>query len=348
MLNQSEISAPASEIRKPSRFDLHLIVLIIAWLASTLATIIMLLQGVRDTDQFQTGRYILQSVYVLALMWYLSRTGPSSSQLPDMQSPVFPSWRYGKLIPVLGIASMLALIVFSDQGISILTLLLMIATVWILVAWRREIRLPMFVSGLAVAIIAFLAGFLYMNHGFVSQSGFIIFLSFVPPMFIAGGLLVKRTKLGEVQLLTGDYVKTLQSLLWGCLLFVPLGLFNALEGSPGTEMNWMTHWWMPFSLPWYSGIFEETWFRLLLVGLCYLLLRPVFVKYPALAVVLAMLISATSFGLGHGRTLEKFLTTGLLYGLPMAFVFVFRDWEHAVGGHYMVNMIPTMMVFIEN
>ena len=44
----------------------------------------------------------------------------------------------------------------------------------------------------------------------------------------------------------------------------------------------------------------------------------------------------------------EFLVTGLLYGLPMAVVFTRRDFEHAVGAHYMINMIPTFMVFLES
>jgi membrane protease YdiL (CAAX protease family) len=61
-----------------------------------------------------------------------------------------------------------------------------------------------------------------------------------------------------------------------------------------------------------------------------------------------VLFSALTFGLGHGGTLlENLLSTGLLYGLPMAVIFVRRDWEHAVGAHYMINLIPTLMVFLE-
>jgi hypothetical protein len=47
----------------------------------------------------------------------------------------------------------------------------------------------------------------------------------------------------------------------------------------------------------------------------------------------------------HGFTLERFLVTGLLYGVPMAAIFAKSDWEHAVGAHYMVNMIPWLKVF---
>ena len=67
----------------------------------------------------------------------------------------------------------------------------------------------------------------------------------------------------------------------------------------------------------------------------------------AVAVIAAVLFSGITFGLGHGRTLERLLTTGLLYGVPMAAMFARRDWEHAVGAHYMVNMIPWVMVYLE-
>lgn len=344
---QSAGSAPTSEFRNQPWFAAHRIALIIIWLVITGACIVMLVIDVRHTNQFSVMRYVLQGTYVLALLWYLSRSGPSISQLPELRPLVFPRWRYGPWIPVLGITLLLALTAFSDGGMGILMLLLIVATVWILVVWRREIRLRLVLQGLAVAIIAYLGGLPFLGNEFVGETTFYGLLLLVPPMYIAGGLLFNRTGLGGIQLLAGPYVKALQSFLWGCLLFIPLGLINAADGSPGTDINWVTHWWMTFSLPWFSGIAEETWFRLLLVGLCYLMLRPAFRKHPVIAVLAAVIFSAIVFGLGHGRTLDKFLTTGLLYGLPMAVIFARRDWEHAVGAHYMVNMIPWVMVFLE-
>ena len=41
------------------------------------------------------------------------------------------------------------------------------------------------------------------------------------------------------------------------------------------------------------------------------------------------------------------LDPGLLYGLPLAAVFVARDWEHAAGGHYLINLVGWLMVFLE-
>jgi hypothetical protein len=292
-------------------------------------------------------RHVLHAAYVAALLWYLVRTGPRTRQLPDLRSVLLPRWRYGAWILVTAIALLLAMVAFSDQGFGNLMLLLMVATVWLLVAWRREIRLRPMIQGLGVAIIAYLGGIPILSNGFVGQTTFYGLLACVPPMYVAGGLLFKRTRLGGSQLLAGRYVGALKSVLWGALLFVPLGLINAADGSPGSNITWVTRWWMPFSLPWFSGIAEEAWYRLLLVGLCYFLLRPAFGKRAALAVLLAVLFSAITFGLGHGRTLERLLTTGLLYGLPMAVIFARRNWEHAVGAHYMVNMIPWTMVFLQ-
>jgi hypothetical protein len=65
---------------------------------------------------------------------------------------------------------------------------------------------------------------------------------------------------------------------------------------------------------------------------------------PAVAVTVS--IFGITFGLIQCRTMERVLTTGLLYGVPMATVFARRDWEHAVGAHYMVNMLSWVVGFV--
>ena len=345
MTEESEAPVTPPELNKRVLFTPHSIALITMWLLTTVSFVVMLSNGVRNSGQFRVERYILQGAYVLALFWYLIRTGPPVKQLPDL-SPVFlPKLRIGKLIPVIVIA-LLLVAEFSGQGI--VSLLLMPATIWILIVWRREIGLPTILLGLAVATVAFLGGLPFYQNQSIGKVDFIALLVFVMPMFVAGGLLSKRTGLRGSQLYAGRYRKAVVSFLWGCLLFIPLGLTNAAAGSPGPWMTWVTRWWIPLSQPLFSGIVEEAWFRLFLVSLCYFLLRPAFSKRPAIAVVCAVLFSAITFGLGHGGTLlENLLITGLLYGLPMAVIFARQDWEHAVGAHYMINMIPTLMVFLE-
>ncbi len=323
------------------------ITLIVMGSVATAALLVMLFQDVRSTDRYEDFRYVLQFGYVAALLWYLGRKGPSLARLPELSPQVLPQYGYGAWLPVLGVVLVFSLVATSDDGVDILMLLLIVATVWLLLAWRREIRPRPVAQALAIAVIAYLAGVPAANHGFLAKTGHVLLPALTAPMYVAGGLLLNRTRLGGVQLLAGRYGEALRSVLWGALLFVPLGLFNAAEGSPGSGIDWVTEWWMPFSLPWFSGLAEETWFRLFLVGLSFFFLRPAFRTRPALAVVAAVLFTGTTFGLIHGRTLERFLTTGLLYGVPMAAVFVRRDWEHAVGAHYMINMIPWLVVFLE-
>jgi hypothetical protein len=343
--NISSNSAPVSESREEPLLAPHRIALVVMWVVTTAAIVVMLFYNVRSTGQYKEVRYVLQVGYVAALLWYLGRSGPSVNQLPEI-GPQVRRWKFGAWIPVLVIALQFALTLVSAGGVYILMLLMMVATAVILVAWRKEIRLRSVVQGLAVALFAYLAGLQMANNGFTSDFYLGLYPTLSFPMYVAGGLLYKRTRLGGTQLATGQYGKAVKSVLWGSLLFVPLGLINAAGGSPGPGVTWVTKWWQPLWLPWCSGIAEEAWFRLFLMGLCFFLLRPAFRSRPAVAVVATVLFSGITFGMWHGFALERFLVTGLLYGVSMAAMFVRRDWEHAVGAHYMVNMIPWGMVFL--
>ena len=169
------------------------------------------------------NRYILQVAYVLALFWYLIRTGSSVKQLPDLSSLILPKLRIGKLIPV-AIIALLLVADFSGQGIVLL--LLMLATIWIMVVWRRKIELSLILIGPVITAIAFLGGLPFWQNQFVGQTVFIGLLVFVMPMFVACDLLHKRTGLGGSQLYLRQYGKAMWSFLLGCLLFVPFGLFE--------------------------------------------------------------------------------------------------------------------------
>jgi hypothetical protein len=330
----------------PKTIQKSALLLMTAWLVTTITMIVLLLCDVRSNGQFEVLRYALHTLYVLVLLWYLWRTGPSTSGLPTLPSPLFSQWRYAGIIPAAGVALVFLLNIFTTDGESILLLLLVIATGWILIAWRRQIRLRQIVTGIVLVVIILPIGLLFSRHGLISSTAIIISMILVPLMYVAGTLLVQRTGLTSVQLHGRQCKKVVLGFLWGCLLFIPLGLANAAAGSPGSGFSWASEWWMPASLPFFSGIAEEVWHRLFLVTLIYFLLRPAFQKRATYAVVAAMLFSAITFGLGHGHTLHNFLTTGMLYGLPMAVVFIKRDWEHAVGAHYMINMIPWLMVFL--
>ena len=173
------------------------------------------------------------------------------SQFPEYRPLAFLRWRYATWISIVGIALVFALNVLSDAGSSILLLLLIVAAGVIIVVWRREISLWLVIQAVGVAVIAFFAGLPMMKNGFVRESFGYQFTILAVPMYVAGGLLLGHTSLGKIQLLGKQYLPALRSFLWGCLLFLPLGLVNAASGSPeGSNFTWVSAWWMPFSLPW--------------------------------------------------------------------------------------------------
>ena len=108
MFKQSAGSIPTPASRGQFWSAPHRLILTIMWLVTTVVIITMLLLDVRDTNRYSEARYVLQASYVAALLWYLSRSGPSISQLPQLR-PFIPGWRYSAWIPVLVIAILFAL-----------------------------------------------------------------------------------------------------------------------------------------------------------------------------------------------------------------------------------------------
>ena len=324
----------------------HALALIVVWLVATVALVAMLMGGVRQTDAFDAARTAMQVSYVAVLLWYLAMTGKAAWQLPEIKPLLSGRSAIGRLLPALLVALLFLLNLVSSDGSDIVMQLMILATLIVLLVWFRKFRISLFLQGVVLAVIAYVVAIPYSDRDFITPTAHVLLSGFVPFMYVAGVLMVRRTGLGEVQLAAGRYGRAILGFLWGVLLFVPLGLFNAADGSPGGDMSWMNQAWLAVSSPFFSGIVEEVWWRLLLVPLVYLMLRPALRGNSVPAVVAALLFSAIVFGLGHGYTFGAFFRTGLLYGLPMAAIFARRDWEHAVGGHYTVNMIPNLSVFL--
>lgn len=344
--------------------SLNRLVLSILWALASGVMLLLLAQGVREAGQLEPLRDGLHTAYVVALIWFLSRTGratdtdqegsrkgrPKPSEPTSVGPPPPNAGRrtFKRWIPTVVLLLLLVFVLASDDGVDVLQLLMIGALPVLLLMWLRNLRFPWVLQGVLLSVFAVAAGFLFIQNGVIPTAPFFIFAGLAVPSYVAGVALADRTGLSRVQLREGRYLESFKSFGWGCLLFVPLGLVNAAGGSPGAGFEWVTEWWMPFVTPWFSGIVEEAWWRLFLLGLCFFLLRSTFRSRPWLAVAAAIIFSGLAFGVNHGRDLEGIFTTGLLFGVPFGVVFARRDWEHAVGAHYMVNMIPTLSVFLES
>jgi hypothetical protein len=335
----------------------------------TAALSVTLYRGFRGKSAGETVATVLGAVFTLAMIWYLSRTGPSPSALPNLDPLVFPKRKFrGMLWPLallllLGptlISAALILPLYPIGGMDlienvypylrpwvVLEGLLALIALRIVFGWRRRLTPRLVAVGLAVGLFSGAAQAVQIAS---SGDPFDIFWAIfqtvaVPPLFIGGGLLLDHTRIGRSRLLEGEVPGAVISFFAGCALYLPLALTNTVGGAHA-GYTWMNALWKPLAFSWLPALAEEAWARLFLVTLCYALLRPISNEHPHRAVVAAVLLSATAHGLVHGPSLRSLLETGLIYLLPMAVLFVKRDWEHAVGAHYVVNLIPFLAAFL--
>lgn len=300
------------------------------------------------SERWLLPAYAVGLVYVTALFWHYRATEPvGGSRLRTSPSPTGRSAVSRSLLAV-GLGLALSITVLLEGGFDYLLLILMLATVSILVWWRRSLRFSHLGAAAALVLLAFLGGFPGWRNGFLSTSLFSLLLGFSLPMFLAGGLLMERTGLGASQVYAGHYGRAGCSFLKGSALFLPLGLMNAVDGGWSSNLDWVTQSWMPFTLPLFSAISEEVWFRFFLLGLVFFLLCIVFAGRTRKAAVLALLASSLVFGLGHGEDPATLFSTTFLYGLPLGVICVQRDLEHAMGGHYMINLVSWLLAWIDH
>jgi hypothetical protein len=353
---------PLKEVR-----NLDLFVVGIPWVITTLGTVIILSRDLAGQTQIKYLSWGLGALYSAALIWYLSRTGPVAASLPDLQPLIFPKMKFRGMV-----ASLTALLFL---GPILITMLIIIPSIpiggnelvekvnlyfqpWvvlevtlagmgiaILITWRRRLRTRLVISGMIVGLLAGSAELVqFLNTGAPFDIYWaIVQVICVPPAFIAGGLLLGHSGVGQVRLLNGNITQVVKSLLTGCIVFLPLGLVNTADGI-FTGFDWMDSIQEPLIFSWLPALAEETWARLFLVTLCYSLLRPLSNDRPGRVFITAALLSALAHGFLHGLDLNALLITGLIYLLPMAVLFIKRDWEQAVGAHYVVNLISFLAI----
>jgi hypothetical protein len=148
-----------------------------------------------------------------------------------------------------------------------------------------------------------------------------------------------------VRILDGTSTLVLRGLLIGCVLGVPASLFNLL-GNIQSQDTYIIHWWQPLYAI-VPAIAEESWARLFLVSFCYAVLRPVADVRPRRAVVVAILISILAFSSAHaGLNPFVIVIDGLLFSAPYALLLIKKDFEHAVGYHFITDFFRFVAAFL--
>jgi hypothetical protein len=281
--------------------------------------------------------------FMLGLIWALSRARPASTELPDLD--IFTAKRPGfwarTLLLFLGLFLTFFLGMMIGTGGSLI-LICGLLGLGVTLAWRTMMAWKIVGMGLAAGLISAL-GQVFLGNGDVSWA--VALLVTIPPAFTGGALLLRRTQMGHVRLLEGDPGVAWKGFLVGCVLAVPASVFNLL-GNIQSQDTWISRWWQPLYAI-VPAIAEETWARLFLLTLCYAVLRPATNDRPRRAIFVAILISLFAWGFGHtGIDPFGFIFGSLLYGLPVVLLLIKKDFEHAVGYHFMVDFVRFTAAFL--
>jgi hypothetical protein len=252
------------------------------------------------------------------------------------------------LLVIIAALAVLCVIGIAQHPWVILLLAATLISLRLMLAWRRRLTRRLVALGLAAGALAAVANIPVTQSGL---AGVLFTLVTTPLIFIGGGLLLEHTGLAHVRLLEGQYIRGCKSFAWACVLALPAALLNIFGGA-NTSDAWVSRWWHPLAA-FAPGIAEEIAARLFLTTLCYALLRPTTNEHPRRAIVAAILLGAIVHSLAHLPTLSmlspqgfSFLIVGLLYGVPLALLFVKRDLEQAIGYHFFIDFIRFLAALI--
>jgi hypothetical protein len=282
-------------------------------------------------------------IFGISLIWTLGRTKPMLNELSA--SDLFAAKRLGfwvrTLLLLLGLAITFFLGMFTGLGL-ILMMVCGLLGLALTLAWRKKLTWKVAGVGLAMGLISVLGVVLLGMADLLWAAAYLIT---IPPAFTGGALLLQRTRLGHVRILDGKPALLFRGLLIGCLLGVPASLFNLLGNMQGKD-TYIIHWWQPFYAI-VPAIAEESWARLFIVSFCYAVLRPASDVHPRRAAVVAILISILAFSSAHaGLNTFVILIDGVIFSTPYALLLIKKDFEHAVGYHFITDFFRFITAFL--
>jgi len=335
------MSNSISPLRNITSNPLHA-TLALLWLVSVVGAIGSLIP---DLNGLNVVVGLSGFAYVVILIWTLARKKPYSTDLLDIDFLLTPRINFWAatigLFLAIGIVFVIGMMI--GIAVSLMSVSALIAAA-ITLSWRSQLKKQTVLVGIAFSMTAGL-GIMLLGKGDFSWAIF----NFVTilPLFTGGALLVSRTSLANIRLLQGEYVLGLKGFLWACILAVPASLFNLL-GNIQQGDTWVIHWWQPLYAI-VPGIAEETWARLFLTTLCYAILRPTDNHHPRQAIVVSILVGALVHSFAHtGINPLGLIMGGLLYFIPTALLFIKYDFEHAIGYHFLIDLIRFSAALFQN
>ncbi len=208
--------------------------------------------------------------------------------------------------------------------------------------WRDQLTFRVAFFGVILGLSVGL-GIVFLSHG--DRLWAILNSIALPPIFVAGVLLLERTHLAQSHFVQREYARGLRGFGVACILALPSALLNLL-GNVQQNDTWVVKWWQSLYAI-VPAMAEETWARLFLTTLCYAFLRPTTNDLPGRAIVCSILFGSMIHGFSHtGINPIGLIIGSLLYGVPTALLLIKCGFEHAVGYHFLIDFVRYLAAWL--
>ena len=165
------------------------------------------------------------------------------------------------------------------------------------------------------------------------------------PQAMAGVVLLRASRLARVWTLEGRLGPAARAFALGCLLALPPALLNiagmTTEMISAAEASFESGWMAFYALQ--PALLEELWARLGLLPLLFVAFRSAAGSTTGRALLSALVISVAVHGLAHVpqsvASVPTALFLALVFGVPLALLFLRRGLESAIGYHFFVDFV---------
>jgi hypothetical protein len=245
---------------------------------------------------------------------------------------------WGLLLIIIGVTTFLLYFGLKSSVILIIAAVTLAIAVWIIIKYRKSITKPIIIKGLIIGILSAVAQYNYL------PSLAAIFIT-IPFFYISASLLNDKFKVTVIHFNSNSYDSMIKSFLVGCLFSLPMALSNLSDVMTTNPYNWIDQFWKPI-LAFNFVLLEETFMRLFIITFIYVLVISK-TDRKIVAVITAILISSTIFGLTHYPQvdIQSCINIAILYGLPLGVLFYKRDFETVVGYHFMINFVSAVSTY---
>ncbi len=205
------------------------------------------------------------------------------------------------------------------------------------------------VYALVLGVVATIGGLIdWQVEGGGDQLAWSVFQTPLVLLTLLAGRAIAReagwteTGIGQWRLVAGGPRWAIRSLLVGAALSFPWTLANLVFG--GYREDDVRRWWQPLGAV-QPGVAEEAWARAFMIALLYLCFRR-FARAEA-ALLTATLAGVYWFAFLHTpfNPLAT-LSSGAIFALPMAWLWLRRDLETAIGFHVCLDAVPFLAAYL--